>query len=85
MQYDATLIVDDGAIGQGYSFVEDIKCISTQDNFQYDMSQHFNETYEFIEKNLKGGRNTVVQCHAGKSRSATIILAYLMRKYQMTY
>jgi protein-tyrosine phosphatase len=49
------------------------------------MSQHFAETYDFIERHLQAGHNTLVHCHAGKSRSVTIVIAYLMKKYTWTY
>lgn len=47
------------------------------------MSQHFEECIKFIEENLALGRNVLVHCHAGVSRSATIVIAYLMAKYNM--
>lgn len=43
------------------------------------IKKHFNSTYNFIKRGP-----TVVHCAAGVSRSATIIAAFLMRKYQLT-
>ncbi|KAM3132279.1 tyrosine protein phosphatase yvh1 [Paramecium bursaria] len=42
----------------------------------------FEETYQFIDENLKNG-NVLVHCMSGRSRSATIVIAYLMRSQKM--
>jgi protein-tyrosine phosphatase len=42
--------------------------------------EHFDETYDFINKHILKGDNVLVHCRAGVSRSATIILNYLLRK-----
>lgn len=34
--------------------------------------------YAFIEENVKSGRNVCVNCQAGISRSATVVIGYLM-------
>jgi len=45
------------------------------------VSKYFDISYEFIDKNIKKGNNVLVHCMAGISRSSTLILNYLMRKY----
>ena len=50
------------------------------DSLNYDIGQHFEEAYEFIEENLNKKLNVLVHCHAGVSRSAAIVIAYLMKK-----
>ena len=42
--------------------------------------EHFDETYDFINKYISKGENVLVHCRAGVSRSATIIINYLLRK-----
>lgn len=41
------------------------------------ISKYFDESVEFIGRNLNDGKNVLVHCMAGISRSATIVLAYL--------
>lgn len=45
------------------------------------ITKYFDISYDFIDKNIKNGNNVLVHCMAGISRSSTLILNYLMRKY----
>ena len=56
------------------------KFISAHDNLNYNISQHFEEAYQFIDDNLEKKLNVLVNCHAGVSRSAAIVIAYIMKK-----
>ena len=40
--------------------------------------------FEFIEKTILGGSSVVVCSKKGKSRSCTVLAAYIMRKYRWT-
>jgi hypothetical protein len=51
----------------------------------YDISLHFEESFQFIEENCGEGRGALlVHCFGGKSRSVTLVCAYLMRKLSWT-
>ncbi|XP_065843288.1 uncharacterized protein [Oscarella lobularis] len=53
--------------------------VKIDDTTEEDISAHFESTFEFIENaHAKGGR-VFVHCEAGRSRSATICINYLMR------
>lgn len=45
------------------------------------IAKYFDISYDFIDRNIKKGNNVLVHCMAGISRSSTLILNYLMRKY----
>ena len=55
------------------------KIISAEDNINYDISLDFENAFDFIEKNRKLKKNVLIHCKAGVSRSAAIIIAYIMK------
>ena len=57
------------------------KILPVRDTSEFDISQCFEEAYEWIRSGLEKG-NVLVHCAAGVSRSATFILVYLMRSRQ---
>jgi protein-tyrosine phosphatase len=58
--------------------------IDAYDVPNYRISQHFVECFKFINDNIKNKKNVLVHCHAGISRSSTIVIMYLMVKYKIT-
>ncbi|XP_068687513.1 dual specificity protein phosphatase 10-like [Montipora foliosa] len=59
------------------------KQIKVNDSSQEDIEQHFDEAIQFIDKARDQGSGVLVHCHAGVSRSATVTVAYIMRKQGM--
>ena len=60
----------------------DILDIDILDSVDSNMKPHFDDCYRYIDNGLKTG-NVLVNCFAGVSRSSTIVLYFLMRKYNM--
>ncbi|CAG2172981.1 unnamed protein product [Oppiella nova] len=59
--------------------------IDVQDYPGEHILSYFVEAIHFIRQAQDSGRNILVHCHMGYSRSATIVIAFLMRKYRKTY
>ena len=55
------------------------------DSDKADIKQHFEKSNEFIDKAIKNNGNVLVHCHAGMSRSSTILIAYLIKSQKMKY
>lgn len=57
------------------------KRIPMEDKPDFDIVSHWNDCFEFIElARLSSGR-VLVHCYQGVSRSATVIIAYIMKYY----
>lgn len=53
--------------------------IPVSDNEETDLLRYFNDSYRFINEAHKEGKNVLVHCKMGISRSATIVIAYVMK------
>ncbi|XP_077248101.1 dual specificity protein phosphatase 1-like isoform X2 [Tasmannia lanceolata] len=60
------------------------KKIEVFDTPDTNLKQHFDECFNFIEEGKQNGGGVLVHCFAGRSRSVTIIVAYLMKKHRMS-
>ncbi|KAM9322272.1 dual specificity phosphatase 28 [Pholidichthys leucotaenia] len=58
--------------------------ISVYDDPSEDLYSHFNRCADAIQKEADRGGRSVVYCKNGRSRSATICIAYLMKHRRMT-
>ncbi len=55
-------------------------CINSFDNQEQNLEAHFNKAFEFLDRMEKENKVCIIHCHAGINRSATIALAYFMKK-----
>lgn len=55
--------------------------LPVEDRVYADISQHFSKALQFIEQSRGQGCSVLVHCRAGISRSATVIMAYLIQYY----
>ena len=76
-------ITKSGKLSHSRADIPDYLYIPAEDHPAYDISKHFQASTQFISKALKH-TNVLVHCMAGVSRSATLIIAYLVEKKQMT-
>ncbi|GMI71773.1 dual specificity protein phosphatase 1 [Hibiscus trionum] len=60
------------------------KVIPVMDKEDTDISQYFDECFNFIDEARRQGGGVLVHCFVGKSRSVTVIVAYLMKKHGMS-
>jgi hypothetical protein len=56
---------------------------NTEDNPNFDMTPYFDKIYDIIINN--SDKNVLVHCDAGVSRTGSIIIYYLMKKYNYSY
>lgn len=73
-------------VAQGASV--QIKYIHISDMSRENILEHFDESISFIEEALKdpcATNGVLIHCFYGVSRSATIVIAYLMKKYRISY
>lgn len=58
--------------------------IEAMDQMNFQLTPYFDKSAEFIQKGLDSGGKVMVNCKVGGSRSATLVLAYLMIKHHLT-
>ncbi|KAK9479912.1 protein-tyrosine phosphatase-like protein [Lipomyces japonicus] len=61
------------------------KQIHVDDEHDEDILQYFSEAIEFIEEAVSNGGSVLVHCVAGISRSATVVIAYVMWKHKVSF
>ena len=58
---------------------------SIRDNNHDDISNILNETYNVIEHHLSIGDKILIHCYMGSSRSASVVINYIIHKYKVSY
>ncbi|XP_057712519.1 dual specificity protein phosphatase 12 [Corythoichthys intestinalis] len=61
------------------------KWINVLDEVTSDLLSHMDDCYLFIQEAVDGGGAALIHCQAGRSRSATIVTAYLMKRYKLCF
>lgn len=56
-----------------------VRCVALRDSEQEDLGAHLDELVEYVHKVIQDGGRIVVNCVAGVSRSASVVLAYKVR------
>lgn len=59
--------------------------VSIDDKLTENIEKYFDVTHKFIDEQISKGHSVLVHCQAGISRSATIIISYLMLRNKETY
>jgi hypothetical protein len=57
--------------------------INILDSEKEDIKKYFEESFKFIDDGIKKGGNVLVHCHAGVSRSSSILIAYIMKSQKI--
>lgn len=68
----------------GLSYITS-KFIQLSDQPKEDLLSYFDETNAFITDCINSNGTVFVHCYFGVSRSATVVIAYIMKKYSMSY
>ena len=53
------------------------------DGYNQEITKYFNDTNLFIKNHISKGKRVFIHCHAGISRSASILTAYLLSQTNM--
>ncbi|CAD6234200.1 GSCOCG00007645001-RA-CDS [Cotesia congregata] len=62
-----------------------LKFIQITDMPRENILTFFEDTYQFIDNALQNDKKVLVHCYFGVSRSATLVIAYIMKKHKLTY
>jgi len=60
-------------------------CLNWRDEPGQPLFPDIEKTYEFIDNFLSRGEKVLVHCTAGVSRSASVVIYYLMKKFNLSF
>lgn len=85
-RFHITHIVDISNVDLGKELCNDRKyfIIKLTDDELAPIQDYFEQVCDWIDKATKQGDRVLVHCVAGCSRSAALVMAYLIKKYQIT-
>ncbi|PRP85384.1 leucine-rich repeat-containing protein [Planoprotostelium fungivorum] len=68
-------------------YPEDFKYLNIEadDSADFDLMRHFPEVHQFMDEALESGGTVMVHCAAGISRSATLVISYIMKNQQIRF
>lgn len=61
------------------------KTIEIDDSLEENLINYLQGALNFIDESQKNNSNILIHCVSGISRSASIVIAYMMKKYQINY
>ncbi|KAH8822330.1 protein-tyrosine phosphatase-like protein [Flagelloscypha sp. PMI_526] len=59
--------------------------VNISDTTTADLKSHLEPSCQFIDSAVKNQRNIIVFCHQGVSRSASVVIAYLISRHGMSF
>ncbi|XP_021688953.1 dual specificity protein phosphatase 1 isoform X2 [Hevea brasiliensis] len=65
-------------------FLGSVGAANIADKEDSNLRQYFDECFNFIDEAKRQGGGVLVHCFVGRSRSVTIVVAYLMKKHGMS-
>jgi len=63
----------------------EVRVLDIEDFPDFDILPHLKEAHDFISRFLEKGQGVLVVCSAGISRSASIVISFLMLNKKMSY
>lgn len=61
------------------------KQIEVRDSADVNLEEYFDACFAFIDEAKQSGGAVLIHCFAGRSRSVTVVVAYLMKTYRMSF
>ena len=62
-----------------------VRYVQASDMPKEDLLSIFPDCIQYIKDCLESGKRILVHCYFGVSRSATIVIAFIMEKYKLSY